>query len=76
MSSRANSPFRKLQEIASEVPQDAQAPTGVWKLQPEDLRRFARLEGMLRLALTLLLLFAIGAAISDLARGRRPVLFG
>ena len=48
----------------------------MWKLQPEDLRRFARLEGMLRLALTLLLLFAIGAAISDLARGRRPVLFG
>jgi hypothetical protein len=31
---------------------------------------------MLRLAITLLLLFAVGAAVGDLARGRRPLLFG
>jgi hypothetical protein len=31
---------------------------------------------MLRLALTLLFIFAIGAALSDLARGRRPLLLG
>jgi hypothetical protein len=31
---------------------------------------------MLRLALILVLLFAIGAAANDLARGRRPRLFG
>jgi hypothetical protein len=31
---------------------------------------------MLRLAVMLLLLFAIGAALNDLARGRRPLLFG
>ncbi len=31
---------------------------------------------MLKLAVTLLFLFAIGAALSDLARGRRPLLFG
>jgi len=31
---------------------------------------------MLRLAVTLLFVFAIGAALGDLARGRRPLLFG
>jgi hypothetical protein len=31
---------------------------------------------MLRLAVTILFVFAIGAALSDLARGRRPVLLG
>lgn len=62
--------------MEAEVPQNSQAPTGLWKLLREDLRSRARLEGMLRLALTLLFLFAIGAAIGDLARGRRPLLFG
>jgi hypothetical protein len=60
----------------SEVPQDSQAPTGVWKLRREEWRPRGRLEGMLRLAVTLILLFALGAALGDLARGRRPLLFG
>ena len=59
-----------------EVPQDSQVLTGLWKLPLEDMWLRARLEDMLRLALTLLLVFAIGAALSDLARGRRPLLFG
>jgi hypothetical protein len=35
----------------------------------------ARLDDMLRLALTLVLLVALAGAAADLARGRRPVLF-
>jgi hypothetical protein len=31
---------------------------------------------MLKLAVTLLFVFALGAALSDLARGRRPLLLG
>jgi hypothetical protein len=42
----------------------------------EDSHVHSRLEGMLRLAVVLLLLFAIGAALNDLARGRRPLLLG
>ena len=51
-------------------------PQGCGNFRREDLRRFARQEGMLKLAVTLLFLFAIGAALSDLARGRRPLLLG
>jgi hypothetical protein len=72
----ANGAFRKLQKFLSNVPQDSQAPTGVWKLAEEDPRLRARLEGMLRFAVVLVFAFAIGAALSDLARGRRPLLFG
>jgi hypothetical protein len=42
----------------------------------EDFGPRARLVGMLRLAVTLVFLFALAGATVDLARGRRPVLFG
>jgi hypothetical protein len=65
-----------LQKFLTEIPQNSQLPTGVWKLFGEDRRPPGRLEGMLKLAVTLLFVFALGAALSDLARGRRPLLLG
>ena len=41
----------------------------------EDASPLGRLEGMLKVAVTLVLLFALAAALADLGRGRRPALF-
>jgi hypothetical protein len=65
-----------LRKKADKVPQSSQAFTGLWKRCAEDFRLRARLVGMLRLAVTLVFLFALAGATVDLARGRRPVLFG
>jgi hypothetical protein len=68
-----------LSEIAQKGRQSStssQAFTGLWKLCAEDFRLRARLVGMLRFAVTLVFLFALAGATVDLARGRRPVLFG
>ena len=51
--------------------------TGVhrlWKRRGEDRGAGARLESMLKLAVTLVFLFALAAALVDLSRGRRPAL--
>lgn len=47
----------------------------MWKTSREDLRPAGRLEHMLKLAVVLVLLVALAGAATDLARGRRPVLF-
>jgi hypothetical protein len=73
---RANQGCRKLQKNCNNIPHDSQAPPGVWKLRREDLGRAARLESMFRLAVTLVFLVALAGALTDLARGRRPLLFG
>jgi hypothetical protein len=62
--------------MGADFPQDSQAPTGVWKLRREDLCRHARLDSMLRLAVTLVFVVAMAGALADLVRGRRPLLFG
>jgi hypothetical protein len=41
----------------------------------EDSDRDSRPGGMLKVAVALVLLFALAAALADLGRGRRPVLF-
>jgi len=65
-----------LREKAHKVPQRSQASTGLWKCCTEDFGPRDRLVGMLRLAVTLVFLFALAGATVDFARGRRPVLFG
>jgi len=62
--------------MGAHFPQDSQALTRVLKLRREDLRRRARLDSMLRLAVTLVFVVAMAGALADLARGRRPLLFG
>jgi hypothetical protein len=59
------------------VPQDAQASTGVWKVEPEDFPFRDRPAGMLlKLFLAALVLVALAGAFADLAQGRRPRLLG
>jgi hypothetical protein len=65
-----------LRKKARKVPQSSQTSTGLWKFCAEDFGPRVRLVGMLRLAVTLVLLLALAGATVDLARGRRPVLFG
>jgi hypothetical protein len=68
-----------LSEIAKKGTQSSTKLTGIhrlWKPCAEDFGLRARLVGMLRLAVTLVFLVALVGATADLARGRRPVLFG
>jgi hypothetical protein len=67
---------RKLRKKEHKIPQSSQPFTGLWKPCAEDFGLRARLVGMLRLAVTLVFLVALAGATVDLARGRRPVLFG
>jgi hypothetical protein len=64
-------------EMSFNVPQIAQASTGVWKLEREDFPVRGRPEGMLlRLFVAALVLLALAGACADLMRGRRPLLLG
>jgi hypothetical protein len=67
--------LRNLRENTRKLPQSSQVSTGLWKTSREDLHSRGRLEHMLKLAVVLVLLVALAGAATDLARGRRPVLF-
>jgi hypothetical protein len=46
----------------------------LWRKRREDTGPPARLASMLKIAITLVFLFALAAALLDLSRGRRPTL--
>jgi hypothetical protein len=64
-------------EFARIAPRSSTVFTGahsLWRKRREDTGPPARLASMLKIAITLVFLFALAAALLDLSRGRRPTL--